>query len=300
MGNNSLNRAKELKKDEFYTLYEEIEEELKHYKGHFKGKKVFINCDDPKKSQFWQFFKDNFDNYGLKKLTAMYYQPEGRVYRYEMFGGRDDKGILRYTQTPIEGNGSYDSEESLGVLGESDIVVTNPPFSEWIPYYKLLREYKKDFIILGRQTALGYRDVFPDLRYGKVWTGVKANKVMEFKVPKGYQYEGGVELTKVSSISWYTNMEHPYMHQEKVLTEDYVVSKYDKYDNYPAINVNRMKSIPKGYGGVMGVPLTIMNHFDPSQFEIVDFRYGEDGKGLRVGGKEKFTRVLIRNKKVNE
>lgn len=285
-----------MKKDEFYTLYEEIEEEVSHYKGHFKGKKVFLNCDDPKISQFWQFFKDNYDEYGLDKLVAMYYQPEGKVYKYVIDEGRDSKGVLRYKQIPLEGNGSFDSEESIEELKDSDIVVTNPPFSKWIPFYKLLRKYEKDFIILGRQTALGYRDVFPDIRDGLMWTGVKANKVMSFKVPKSYQLEEDLELTRVSSITWFTNLEHPYMYQAKELTESYDESKYKEFDNYPAINVNRMKEIPKDYVGVMGVPLTILNHIDPEQFEIVDFRYGLDGKGLRVDGKEKFTRVLIRNK----
>lgn len=295
----SLNQAKKMKKDEFYTLYKDIEKELKNYKSYFNNKKVFINCDNPSKSQFWQFFKDNFDEYGLKKLTAMYYQPEGKVYKHIIEEGKDLVGVLRCKQIPLKGNGSYDSEESLEILKESDVVVTNPPFSKWIDYVKVLMEYEKDFLILGRQTSMGYKDIYPLVRDNKMWTGTESNKVKEFKVPEEYQEEGK-EIVKVSSISWYTNIEHPLRHKYIELTAEYKVEDYETFDNYPAINVNSIKAIPKDYKGIMGVPITILNNFNHEQFEIKGFRYGEDGKGLRVNGKEKFTRVLIKNKKYED
>lgn len=307
MANGALNKAKKSKKDEFYTRYEDIHNELKYYHQHFQDKVIYINCDNPEVSNFWKYFKDNFRKLKLKKLIATYYIEDEQTYKYEIENGEYDKQSngITVTKTLLEGDGDFRSEEVVDVLKTADTVVTNPPFSLWRKYVQQIIEYDKEFLILGRQTAVGYRDIFPLIYNQQMWVGVNSNKVMRFEVPDGYELqEGKYEVInnkyyiQVPAISWYTNLDHVKRHKDRELTSLYKGNEedYPEYENYPAINVNRLANIPKDYSGEMGVPITILNNFNFNQFEITGFRKGNDGKDLTYGGKTIYTRVLIRKK----
>lgn len=297
MANGALNRAKAVRKDEFYTIYEDIEQELKYYKQHFKGKTVYLNCDNPEVSNFWRYFIDHFEELGITRLMATYLNHEEKSWVYETLDGEE------VHKKRLEDNGDFREEESIKILKQSDIIVTNPPFSLWRPYIHQLMNHNKKFLILGRQTATGYRDIFPYILNKQLWTGVHTNKVMQFQVPEDYDLiEGKYETynnnyyIKVPAISWYTNLTHAYQYKDRQLTSTYKNNEeeYPMYENYPAININRLANIPKDYEGEMGVPITILNNFNFNQFQITGFRKGLDGKDLTLNGKKLYTRVLIK------
>ena len=307
--NSSLNKASKAKEDEFYTKLTDIEKELRHYKDYFKDKTVFCNCDDPKTSNFWKFFALNFVHLGLKKLVATHFEKTKPSYKLELSTDiNEDKKINEddAIETPLRQNGDYRSPECIEILKNSDVVVTNPPFSLFRDYVAQLIEHEKDFILIGSQNALTYNEIFPLLRDNKVWLGYNSGD-MEFIVPDyykpraiRYREEGGIKYRSMGNICWYTNVDIQKRHEKLILYKKYYgnETEYPTYDNYNAINVNRVKDIPADYYGVMGVPITFMEKFNPDQFEIVgnEKTLGIDkGRGY-INGKRLYGRVFIRQK----
>lgn len=261
MKNTNLHKAKKAKKDEFYTRLDDVAEELRHYKPHFKGKVVLCNCDDPEWSAFWKYFHLNFNELGLKKLISTHYDADNATYKME-YHGEDDNDCSVGTKTRLEGNGDFRNAEGVALLKEADIVVTNPPFSLFREYIAQLMEYDKKFLIIGNKNAYTYKEVFPLFKNSKVWAGYSSPK--EFIQPdtdKPRQMNG---LTR-----WYTNLEITKRKEKLILWKKYTPEEFPKYDNYDAINVNKVCDIPCDYDGVMGVPITFFDHYNPDQFEIV-------------------------------
>lgn len=313
--NSSLNKAAKAKEDEFYTQIKDIEDELRHYRNHFKDKIVLCNCDDPRTSNFWRYFAINFDFLGLKKLIATHYDDKKPTYKLELSRDITGDGKINeddVVETRFSQNGDFRSPECIEILKEADIVVTNPPFSLFKEYLAQLLEYKKRFVIIGSQNNITYKEVFPLLRDNKVWLGYHSGD-MSFMVPDYYepratrywQDETGQKWRSMGNITWFTNLDIPKRHEDILLYKNYSADEYQFYDNYDAINVNKIADIPCDYTGVMGVPITFMNKYNPKQFEIVGLIAGnikglagipsKTGKdGPYINGKLKYGRVLIR------
>ena len=316
MSHAHLTAAKKAKNDEFYTRIEDVEAELWHYRDHFRSKTVYLNCDDLRWSAFWRYFCLRFGGLGLERLIATHYtgvtDPGQPSFKIEAVRGRDDTagdGVPYVdpetggVQTALEGDGDFRSEECVELLEQSDIVVTNPMFSLFREYVTQLIEYDKKFVILGNNNAVTYKEIWPLIQGGKLWLGTIANKTLSFGVPDDYYApenavvdEFGRRVVKVPAISWFTNLDHAKRHEELPLWKRYTPEEYPKYDNYDAINVNKVKEIPLDYDGVMGVPISFLDKYNPDQFEIVKFRYGDDGKDLCVDGKSPYFRILIRHR----
>ena len=292
----NLNKAKKAKNDEFYTLYSDVAKELAHYQQHFKGKIVYCNCDNPEWSAFWRYFHINFSAVGLKKLIATYKGTP--TYKVEYTGG-NDIDVTVGLRTPLKGDGDFRSQECLDILKVADIVVTNPPFSLFREYVAQLMEYGKKFIIIGSKNAITYKDFFPLLKDNKVWIGY--NNVNYFQQPDG-------SFKKFGNIGWFTNLGIKKRHEKIVLRKIYTPEEYPTYDNYEAINVNKTVEIPSDYDGVMGVPISFLDKYNPNQFEIVgwsrhndlnmDGGYWKKGtcNDALIGGKLVYRRILIRKK----
>lgn len=302
MNKENLEKAKKAKNDEFYTLLPDIEKEMKHYKDHFKNKVVFCNCDDPIESNFWKYFHLNFAHLGLKRLVSTHYHQLKPTYKMVYEGGNDTDST-EGVKTPLSQNGDFRSPECIELLKESDIVVTNPPFSLFREYVVQLIDYEKKFIILGNMNAVTYKEVFPLIKDNKLWGGFSFNATMEFIMPDTYELKGkgyiddkGRKHGFVPSICWYTNLDVKKRHEFIDLIEKYNPEKYPKYDNYDGINVNKTLDIPIDYNGVMGVPISFLAKYCPDQFEIVKFRKGDDEKDLTVNGKGLYFRILIKHK----
>lgn len=298
-GNKELHKAKKEKNDEFYTQLSDIEYELKHYREHFKDKVIFCNCDDPEYSNFWQYFNLNFEFLGLKKLIATHYQTDVPSYMLEMY--RDGMGVHTDIRT-LKGNGDFRSEECIELLKEADIVVTNPPFSLLRVYIGQLISYNKKFIIIGTQNAITYKEIFPLIKENKLWLGYgfrSGNAYFSVRNPKDYAdgvYDKNTGLVKFRNCCWFTNLDVSKRHEELILYKTYNPTEYLKYDNYDAINVNKVAEIPYDYDGVMGVPITFLQSYNPEQFEIIKFRKGNDEKDLSINGKCPYFRILIKRR----
>lgn len=317
-GNKYLHQANKAKKDEFYTQMTDIEKELKYYKAHFKDKAVFCNCDDPEYSNFWEYFRLNFDHLGLKKLIATHYSEKGSSYKLELVRTIDDNGdvSVEKIKTPLNENGDFRSQECIDILKEVDLVVTNPPFSLFREYVAQLVEYQKQFIIIGNQNAITYKEVFSLIKNNKLWLGQNGNKTLEFKVPDSYPLSGtkcrvdenGNKYVSVSGIQWFTNLDYAKRHEDLILYKTYNKEDYPMYDNYEAINVKFVNDIPKDYEGVMGVPITFLSKYNPEQFEILGLSasagYNKDIVGIPflgtkdarplIDGKNTYARIFIR------
>lgn len=281
--NKSLHKAKIAKNDEFYTQLTDVSRELMHYKAHFKDKIVFCNCDDPAWSAFWKYFHLNFSELGLKKLISTHYDKTEPTYKMEYTGG-DDNDVEVGVKTPLEGNGDFRNKECLDLLDECDIVVTNPPFSLFREYVAVLMEHDKKFLIIGSQNAITYKEFFPLLRDDKVWMG--CNGVKEFVQPDG-------SVKKFGNICWYTNLDVAKRHEKLILWKNYTPEEYPKYDNYDAINVDKITDIPIDYNGAMGVPITFLDKYNPEQFDIVGFGSGSFGVEIGVTGyKQKYLKYM--------
>lgn len=299
--NDNLHKAKDAKNDEFYTRIEDVAEELRHYKKHFAGKVVFCNCDDPTWSAFWRYFHLNFAELGLKKLISTHYDRTEPTYKMEYEGG-DDNNVEVGVKTPLEGNGDFRNKECLDLLDESDIVVTNPPFSLFREYVAVLMKHQKKFLILGNMNALTYKEIFPLIRDNQLWYGASIHSGdRKFYVPNDYPLKAsgcgvdnnGQKFIRVKGVRWYTNLDYKARHEKLVLWKNYTPEEYPKYDNYDAINVNKYSEIPCDYDGVMGVPITFIDYYCPEQFEIVAFRKGNDGKDLVFTREREFNRTFV-------
>ena len=297
--NKNLHSAKKEKNDEFYTQLSDIEKELKHYKSHFVNQVVFCNCDDPEWSNFWKYFKLNFEYLQLKKLISTHYNWGQPSYKLEMF--KDECGEIRTIKTPLKGDGDFRSPECVELLKESDIVVTNPPFSLFREYVSQLMDYDKKFIIIGNQNAITYKEIFFLIGSNKIWIGPSAPSSMFFIIPDDSEATVAKvdnEGNRYASVkgTWFTNLEVQRRHEHLVLYRTYDETKYPKYDNYDAIEVKKVSDIPIDYNGVMGVPITFLSKHNPEQFEIIKFRKGDDEKDLSINGKCPYFRILIRRK----
>lgn len=303
-GNATLNRAFLVKKDEFYTQYEDISKEIMRHSDQLKGKKILCNCDDPFESAFFRFFVLNFDKLKLAELTSTCYvdsQIAGQEYPLEGLTGAykavvtevPDDNLLRpdgsldleslfalpgNILSHLLGDGDFRSDECIALLKKSDIVVTNPPFSLFREYISLLDYHEKSFIILGNMNAVTYKEVFPLFRDNKVWYGESIRSGdRKFYVPDGYPLNAsncgiddkGRRFIRVKGVRWFTNMETSKRHKPIELTCSYTPDEYPRYENYNAINVSRTQNIPFDYNGVMGVPITFLDKYSPDQFEIV-------------------------------
>ena len=285
MANENLHKAKEAKNDEFYTQLSDVAEELRHYKEHFKGKVVFCNCDDPSWSAFWRYFHLNFEHLGLKKLIATHYDKEKPTYKMEYEGG-DDNDVEIGIKTPLEGNGDFRNQECIDLLKEADIVVTNPPFSMYRTYLAQLIEYKKDFIIWSNNNSITYKEVFPLIKENKIWLGYLANKTCIFGLPDNYakwdekiteKMNDGHKYGKVPAISVFTNLDIKKRHEKLILWKNYTPDNYATYDNYDAINVDRVAEIPCDYCESWEVTEEEFKNFPADEWEIT--REGElDGE----------------------
>lgn len=314
-GNTNLHKANKAKKDEFYTQLSDIENELKHYKDHFKGKVVLCNCDDPRVSNFFTYFSLNFEKLGLKKLITTCYKSSDmelfstnsdvRALCLEYCGDKNGNSVPDVEEIGVrelKGDGDFRSKECIELLKEADIVVTNPPFSLFREYVAQLMEYDKKFLIIGPQNALTYKEIFKLIKDNKIWLGVPFNggnayfttsNVNTESYAKGV-YDKETNLVKFRNCHWFTNLDLKRRHEELILYKKYTPEEYPKYDNYDAININKTSDIPLDYDGVMGVPITFLDKYNPSQFEIVKFRKGNDEKDLAINGKCPYFRILIK------
>lgn len=298
--NKNLHKAKDSKKDEFYTQLSDIERELKHYKNHFKNKTVYCNCDDPRISNFFHYFSFNFEKLGLKKLITTCYKnqdpdlfskndSEKAIY-LEYNGDKNGNNVPDAEEIGIkylEGNGDFRSAESIKLLKKADIVVTNPPFSLFREYVAQLMEYDKKFVIIGNKNAITYKEIFNFIKENKLWIGnTPMGTDLLFDVSKdyaetlisqknqgsGYKIVDGVVKGRAQAV-WFTNLEISKRNNDLILYEKYSPEKYPKYDNYDAINVDKTKDIPMDYKGAMGVPITFLDKHNPEQFEIIGSDY---------------------------
>lgn len=283
MKNTNLNKAKKAKNDEFYTQYSDIEKELQHYKSFFKEKVVYCNCDDARKSNFFKYFYDNFDTLGLKKLICTGYNINGNgilcIY----------KGDKNINITELEGNGDFRSDECIKYLKQADIIVTNPPFSLFREFITQLMVFKKQFIILGALNAITYREIFRYIKDNDLFLGI--NNVKEF-------FQPNEEIKQIPTV-WYTNIVNYHKNNEIELDRVYKENEYPEYDNYRAIEIKRVKDIPKNYDGIMGVPITYLLIHSPNQFEIIGMTENADSlKEVYKPNQLKYDRAYLQAKRL--
>ena len=349
MAKANLAAARNAKQDEFYTQLDDISYELKHYRQHFRDKVVLCNCDDPYESNFFKYFALNFNLLGLKKLIATCYdgspvlgnellldfgetttEPRKIAYKVEITevadynnDGAVNLADVRYLLqndrnviSILKANGDFRSAECVELLKEADIIVTNPPFSLFREYITLMMKYQKQFLVLGNQNAVTYKEIFKYMRDNELWLGYKSGD-MAFKVPEYYEPretrywvdESGQKWRSMGNICWFTNLDIQKRHEELDLYKYYSAEEYPLYDNFEAININKVSDIPCDYEGIMGVPITFLDKYNPEQFEIIDINphfFTMVEQGLRkpkqltlhnVGQKDPYARILIRNKK---
>lgn len=307
--NKYLHKAKNEKNDEFYTILSDIERELRHYKKHFKNKVVLCNCDDPRVSNFFHYFSYNFEQLGLKKLITTCYKNQNpdlfsehkseRAIYLEYTGGINGNNIPDAEEIGIKllkGDGDFRSKECIELLKEADIIVTNPPFSLFREYVGQLIEYGKKFLIVGTWNAITYKEIFKLIMENKVWLGINSNRNFSgFIVPKHYSLygtearidENGNRIVSSNNTCWFTNLDISKRHEELILYKSYNGTEYQKYDNYEAIEVSRTKDIPMDYKGLMAVPITFLDKYNPDQFEILGIMDRENSSGLRTKKYEK-------------
>ena len=289
MANETLKSAKKNKNDEFYTQLCDIEKELSHYKEHFKGKTVLCNCDDPRVSNFFRFFALKFNEWGIKRLITTCYKNQDvdlfsqnsseKAVWLDYYGNPNDETCTDFSTVEVKhlkGDGDFRSKECIELLKQSDIVVTNPPFSLFREYVAQLIEYDKKFLIIGNQNVITYKEIFKLIKENKLWLGSSLSFIA-FKVPDYYEEkttrfwidENGQKWRSMGNVCWFTNLDIPKRHENLILYKQYTPEEYPKYDNYDAINVDKTSDIPQDYEGVIGVPITFLDKHNPEQFEIV-------------------------------
>lgn len=293
--NKKLNNAIKNKNDEFYTQLKDIEKELENYKNYFKNKTIYCNCDNPKFSNFFKYFFDNFENLQLKELIVSYKEKEQGFYLIY------NKSNKKLKLKKLKENGDFRSDECINLLKKSDIVVTNPPFSLFKDFISLLLKEKKIFIIIGNSNALSFKKILENIMTNKIRLGI--NCVRWFFLPNGNLCEGARSF-------WYTNLDLKQNYQRLDVSKSYSTTEYFEYDNYKAIEVSRTKDIPYNFEGIMGVPITFLSKYNPEQFKIIGADYQvKDGelayiankkwKGkldrAYLNGKRLYSRIFIKN-----
>ena len=296
--NSKLHLAKRAKNDEFYTRLEDVEAELAHYPDKFRDKAVYLNCDDPDRSAFWEYFEAEFQRLGLKRLIATHYTEGEASFGKEILRGRD--GVVRFD---LAGDGDFRNDECVELLKQSDIVVTNPPFSLFREFVAQLIEHGKEFLIIGNMNAITYREVWPLIHSGGMrLSGIKA---MRFRINSDAPVKAmqvvieGVRYQSLGNAAWFTTLDDARRRKQLPLCKEYAGNEdnYPRYDNYDAINVNKVKDIPLDYLGVMGVPITFLDKWNPEQFEILGYPDGKLSPGQwnpYVGGKAVYARILVK------
>ena len=351
----SFNKAKKNKSDEFYTQWIDIENEMQAYLDFnpdiFRNKTILCPCDDPYESNFFKYFAYNFNKLGLKKLISTCYigSPMAST-QLELFSD-EEKGNkttrvphkIEITEIPedffittpklldvekfltteknllvrLQGDGDFRSEEIKKLRDESDLIITNPPFSLFREFISWIMEAKKQFLVISNMNAITYKEIFPLIKDNLIWMGIAFGRSFKgFIVPESYPLSGtearidefGNRIVSTNNTIWLTNIEHGRRHQPlKLMTmeENLKFSKhkevrdktsYEKYDNYDAIEIPFTDAIPSDYNGVMGVPISFLHKYCPEQFEIIKFRKGNDEKDLSIKGKCPYFRILIKNK----
>ena len=341
-GNKNLTRAMKAKNDEFYTRLTDIEKELRHYWPHFKDKVILCNCDDPFESNFFKFFVLNFNFLGLKKLIATCYKESTiankqlslfdvsgdvskkgvpykaivtKVYDTTGDGGIDLNDVINLFKSgenelsELDGDGDFRSEECLELLKEADVVVTNPPFSLFREYLATLIKYDKKFLVIGNQNAITYKEVFPLLKNNDIWLGNNNPAPKLFYVPMELEErknisrdEKGDLVASFGNICWFTNLDIKKRHEDIILFRHYNPEKYPKYDNYDAINVDKVKEIPCDYAEIMGVPITFLDKYNPEQFEIIGNACDTDWcreAGIKTMGQETIDKLRAQGNKAH-
>lgn len=330
----NLRTAKRVKKDEFYTQLTDISKEMKYYKNHLKDKIVYCNCDDPRVSNFFHYFSYNFEKLGLKKLITTCYKNQSmdlfsknnseKAISLEYEGDKNNNNLPDLEEIGIVeliGNGDFRTQESIELLKKSDLVITNPPFSLFREFVSQLDEYNKKFIIIGNVNAITYKETFRLIKKNKLWLGASIHSGdREFGVPDDYPLkaagyridENGKKFIRVKGVRWFTNLDYKERHEDLILYKSYSPEEYPTYDNYDAINVNKTKEIPLDFKGVMGVPITFLDKYNPDQFEIlglsasagydpeivgIPFKGNKDARPL-INGKNTYARIFIKNKTI--
>lgn len=304
--NTGFKKAKKNKNDEFYTQLIDIEKELKNYRNQFKNKIIYCNCDDPLISNFYKYFVDNFKQLGIKKVIASCYKENEKGYYY-IYNGKNKKYPDTNNIVYFKDDGDFRSDECIELLKETDIVITNPPFSLFREYLKQIIDYNKDFLLIANINAITYKYVYELILNNKSWLGINMGRgISGFIVPDHYELYGtearidssGNRIVSTNNALWLTNLDNFKRHEFLELNVTYKGNeeKYPKYDNYNGIHIDKVKNIPKDYNGAMGVPITFLNKYNPEQFEIIKFRKGNDGKDLKYNGKYPYVRILIKKK----
>lgn len=361
MANSNLTNAKKAKNDEFYTQYQDIEKEMNAYIEYnpdvFRGKTVFLPCDDPEWSNFTKFFAQNFERFGLKKLISTSFAKDSKEYKdtiqlslievnspkfdktktdsrgkiYTLTKDKTGDGKVNFEDFDweyLKEDGDFRSEEVRKIRDEADIIITNPPFSLFREFLSWIIDDDKQFIIIGHINAIIYKEIFPLIKENRAWLGATGNGTdMVFAVPAGVEiaendrqkatrlgYIG--DYTRLGNSCWFTNFDHGRRHQIlplMTMEDNLKYSKhkdikgkegYDKYDNYNAIEVPFTDAIPSDYNGIMGVPISFLDKYNPDQFDLVGSNRGINqdlkgiyGRGSYINGKETFKRIFIKHKK---
>jgi len=329
-----LDLAKANKQDDFYTSLSVVEDEMRHHTKNFKNKTIFCNCDDPRSSKFFHYFAYNFEKLGIKKLITTCYKNQNRdlfstnnsekAVFLEYEGDKNGNKIPDIEEIGVKelkGDGDFRSQECVELLKQSDIVVTNPPFSLFREYVDQLIKYKKKFIIIGNQNAITYKETFRLFLNNKIWIGASIHSGdREFQIPKDLQTrskslredEEGKRFIKVPGVRWFTNLDFKQRHEDIILYKKYNHEEFPTYDNYQAIEVSKTKEIPLDYSGVMGVPISFLLKHNPDQFDIlglgasagydreivgIPFKGEKDARCL-IKGKNTYARIFIKNKRI--
>ena len=308
--NQGMNKAKSTANDEFYTQLSDIEQELIHYHKYFRNKVIYCNCDDYQTSNFVKYFKSNFDSLGLKRLVSTNYVDQ----QLDLFNGHTPVRPVRYQYDglktcvePLTGDGDFRDSESIELLRRSDIIVTNPPFSLFRRYLDQLIKHQKQFLIIGHTNALKYKKIFPYVMRGDIWLGHRSimgdtlfdippeyskECVLNRKEGSTYKIVNGVVKGRVGGIGWFTNIGRYHNKSEIVLTKRYTPGNYPYYDNYNAINVDKVSDIPLDHTGLIGVPISFFDKYNQNQFEIIDLK-----SSPLIDKRKVFARIIIRNKR---
>lgn len=295
MSNKSLDNAKIKKNDEFYTQYEDIETEVAYFKDQLRDKIIFLPCDT-QESNFYKYFKENFSNLGISSLRATHLERESEHSFMVEFDGEKE------TIISLLGNGDFLSEEVQSIISSSDVIITNPPFSLWKEFIDVIINGGKKFLLIANENAITYKKTFKYIKEGLLWPSYNSPR------PKAFYSPQDNSLVKFGNILWLTNLEVDKSNLSPSLTSTYSgnESSYHLYDNYPALNIDRVAAIPIDYYGPMGVPITFLNKFFPSPtFELLGCSSYSDPSCYGIGdlwcqGRKVYKRLIVRRKQNNE